>query len=99
MANYHHTDQRRGGARAASATHAWIWATVTLGYMLPWAIAAHRGARNSAQVFWIDLWLGWTGIGWVVALVMAFRPHAYRAQHPLAPPPPPGYKPPKPPEP
>lgn len=70
-----HTDQRKGGARLASTTWAWIGAICTLGYLLPWAVAASRGARNSAQVFWLNLLLGWTLVGWVVALVMAFRVH------------------------
>lgn len=69
------TDQRRGGARLASSTWAWVGALCTLGYLLPWAVAASRGARNSAQVFWLNLLLGWTLVGWVVALVMAFRAH------------------------
>lgn len=69
------TDQRQGAARATSATWAWVLAVCTLGYLLPWAIAASRGARNSAQVFWLNLLLGWTLIGWVVALVMALRVH------------------------
>lgn len=78
MSNYQPTtDQRTGGARAASATWAWVVAICTVGYMLPWAFAAQRGARNSAQVFWLNLLLGWTLVGWVVAIVMAFRAHQY----------------------
>lgn len=50
---------------------AWISAVGTLGYMLPWAIAATRNRRNVASVALIDLFLGWSLIGWVVALVMA----------------------------
>lgn len=71
------TDQRHGAARAVSATHAWVWAVVTLGYMLPWAISASRGARKSAGVFWVNLLAGWTCLGWIVALVMAFDRHRY----------------------
>lgn len=85
MSNYSVvTDQRKGGARLASTTWAWVGAICTLGYLLPWALAASRGARNSAQVFWLNLLLGWTLVGWVVALVMAFRVHA--ATHVVAPP-------------
>ena len=50
-----------------------IVAIVTGGYMLPWTIAIFRGLRNSTAIFWIDLLLGWTLIGWVVALVMSLR--------------------------
>lgn len=69
------TDQRRGAARAVSAANAWLWALCTVGYMLPWAVAAQRGAANSAQTFWVNLLLGWTVVGWLAALVMALRPH------------------------
>jgi hypothetical protein len=41
-------------------------------YMLPWAIAAVRDVPHWS-VFWINLLLGWTIIGWVIALVMALR--------------------------
>lgn len=41
-------------------------------YMLPWAIAAVRDVRHWS-VFWVNLLLGWTIIGWIVALVMALR--------------------------
>lgn len=41
-------------------------------YMLPWAIAAVRDVRHWS-VFWVNLLLGWTIVGWIVALVMALR--------------------------
>jgi ABC-type sugar transport system permease subunit len=41
-------------------------------YMLPWAIAALRDVKHWG-VFWVNLLLGWTIIGWVIALVMALR--------------------------
>ena len=47
-------------------------AIITAGYMLPWAIAAVRDVRHWS-VFWVNLLLGWTIIGWVVALVMSLR--------------------------
>jgi hypothetical protein len=49
-----------------------IVAIVTAGYMLPWAIAAIRDVPHWS-VFWINLLLGWTIVGWVIALVMALR--------------------------
>jgi len=49
-----------------------IVAIVTVGYMLPWCIAAVRDVKHWG-VFWINLLLGWTIIGWVVALVMSLR--------------------------
>ena len=66
------TDQR---ARPVSALVAWGAALLTLGYMLPWAIAATRGKSNHWAIFWLNLLLGWTFVGWVVALVMALNSH------------------------
>lgn len=62
-------------ARPVSATVAWVVAIVTLGYMLPWAIAATRGKSNHWGVFWLDLLLGWTLIGWAIALYLALTGH------------------------
>ena len=49
-----------------------VVAIITAGYMAPWAVAAIRDVRHWS-VFWINLLLGWTIIGWVIALVMALR--------------------------
>jgi len=43
--------------------------------MLPWAIAASRGKSNSLGVALVDLFAGWTLIGWIAALIMACGPH------------------------
>lgn len=42
------------------------------GYMLPTMIAGARGHRNLAAVCVLNLLAGWTGIGWVAALVWSF---------------------------
>ena len=47
----------------------------TLGYMAPWMVAAARGKSDHMTVFWLNLLLGWTVVGWVVALVKAAGPH------------------------
>lgn len=52
-------------------TFAWIATVLTLGYMLPWAIAATRRKSNSAAIGLLTFLAGWTGIGWLMALVMA----------------------------
>lgn len=54
---------------------AWVVTVVTGLYMLPWAIAATRGKANQWSVFVVSLLLGWTGVGWLVALVMACTAH------------------------
>lgn len=66
------TDQK---TRVVSAPVAIIVAILSAGYMLPWAIAAVRGTRNAWSVFWINLLLGWTVVGWIIALVMSIREH------------------------
>ena len=50
---------------------AWLLAVLTGGYLLPWAIAATRNRSNVAAVALVDVFLGWTVVGWIVALVMA----------------------------
>jgi hypothetical protein len=49
-----------------------VVAILTAGYMLPWAIAAVRDVRHWG-VFWLNLLLGWTIIGWIWALVLSLR--------------------------
>ena len=49
-----------------------VLAILTGGYLLPWAIAAVRDVPHWS-VFWVNLLLGWTIVGWIVALVMALR--------------------------
>jgi len=61
-----------GSSWTATKVVAVIVAIITVGYMLPWAIAAVRDVPHWA-VFWVNLLLGWTLIGWVVALIMSLR--------------------------
>ena len=50
---------------------AWIAAVLTVGYLLTWAIAATRSMPNHGAICVLNVLLGWTIIGWIVALVMA----------------------------
>jgi hypothetical protein len=69
---------------------------VTL-YFLPTIIGGTRKVVNIGSVFAVNLLLGWTLIGWAVALAMALRtnpPYAYpQAWQPLGPTAPPGWYP------
>ncbi|MXY44549.1 MAG: superinfection immunity protein [Dehalococcoidia bacterium] len=38
-------------------------------YFLPTVVAAVRSKRNTAAIFVANLFLGWTVIGWIIALV------------------------------
>ena len=42
-------------------------------HFLPTIIALGRGARSVFGIFLLNLLLGWTVVGWVVALVWALR--------------------------
>jgi hypothetical protein len=63
--------QKPAGPGSAHMLIAILCAIFTLGYMLPWAISASRGMPNAGAVGVLNLLLGWTLVGWVVALVMA----------------------------
>lgn len=41
-------------------------------YITPWGIASSRKHVNTAAIAVINVFLGWTLIGWVVALAWAF---------------------------
>lgn len=62
---------------------AWVVTVLTGLYMLPWAIAATRGKANQWGVFAGNLLLGWTVVGWIVALVLACTAH--RPLYPASP--------------
>lgn len=55
-------------------TIAWVVGIISLGYLLPFSIAYGRNLPNQWQILVVDLFLGWTLIGWVVSLVMAIAP-------------------------
>jgi hypothetical protein len=58
-----------GGAAAAL-----LFVIVGIGfYFLPTIVAVARKVTNQGSVLVINFFLGWTFIGWVVALAMACR--------------------------
>jgi len=42
-------------------------------YFLPSIIALARSKRDTTAIFVLNLLLGWTAIGWVIALVWALK--------------------------
>jgi ABC-type sugar transport system permease subunit len=46
---------------------------LSLFYFLPFAIALNRRRANTGAIFALNLFLGWSLIGWVVALVWALK--------------------------
>lgn len=55
----------------AHVVTSWILTVLTGFYLLPWAIAATRNKQGMAPTVLINIFLGWTVIGWIAALVMA----------------------------
>lgn len=48
-------------------------------YLLPTVIAATRGHHNTGAIFALNLLLGWTALGWIVAFVWSLtRPPPQR---------------------
>jgi hypothetical protein len=43
-----------------------------IAYLLPSIIAAVRGHRNSNSICVVNIFLGWTLLGWVIALAWSF---------------------------
>ncbi len=50
-----------------------IIALLTGGYLLPFSVALWRAHPETTKIFLLNLLLGWTLIGWVIALVWALR--------------------------
>ena len=42
-------------------------------YFMPFAIAYARELRSTKTIFFMNLLLGWTGIGWIGLLAWAFK--------------------------
>lgn len=47
-------------------------------YFVPLIVVCVRRANNALQVAVVNVLLGWTVIGWVIALVMAVKPMKQR---------------------
>lgn len=50
-----------------------VIALLSGGYLLPFSVALWRNHPVLMKIFLVNLILGWTIIGWVVALVWALR--------------------------
>jgi hypothetical protein len=48
-----------------------IWLIVA--YWVPTIVAWRRNIRGFGQVVVVNFFLGWTFVGWVIALAMAYR--------------------------
>jgi cyanate permease len=48
-----------------------IFAAIILVWFMPWFVARSRNHHNALPIFLVTLFLGWTGIGWLAALIWA----------------------------
>lgn len=67
----------QGSSAGGAALAALIWAGIILAYWAPSIVLAFRHGRvpSPGAVIVINALLGWTFVGWVVALAMACRSH------------------------
>jgi hypothetical protein len=73
------------GSGGSGAT--WVWVLLAVAaYWVPTLTAVLRGVRNWGSVIVVNLFLGWTLIGWVVALAMACRSRERQPAYAQAPP-------------
>jgi len=42
------------------------------GYFLPTVVSSQRRHRNGTAIFVMNLLLGWTLVGWIIALIWSF---------------------------
>jgi hypothetical protein len=64
---------------AASPWSAWLLIPLVLIYFLPTMVAAKRRAVHAGTAVTLNLWFGWTVVGWLVALLVALG-DGYRLQ-------------------
>jgi ribosomal protein S27E len=61
-----------GGNHIGSAIRSVVfWVILCVFYFLPTIIAGRRGIPNAGSVAVVNIFLGWTCVGWIVALAMA----------------------------
>lgn len=50
-----------------------IFLALLIGYFFPFIIATIRRQPNNTAIFLVNLFFGWTLLGWVVALIWAVK--------------------------
>ena len=49
-----------------------VLGVIVAAYFMPTIVAAVRGHHNTTAIFLLNLFLGWSLIGWLAALIWAF---------------------------
>jgi len=50
-----------------------LFAAIVATYFLPFIVACRHHKRNAAAIGMLNFFLGWTFLGWVIALIWAFK--------------------------
>lgn len=45
-------------------------------YFTPWLVASHRNHKSNGSIFVLNLFTGWTFLGWVGSLIWAMSDNA-----------------------
>ena len=56
---------------ATTDTNPMLYVLLLVMYLIPTIIAFYRDHPNTGKVFLLNFFLGWTGIGWIVAGIWA----------------------------
>lgn len=59
------------GNTAGQTAVVWVVAGISLGYLIPMAVAVTRRHPQARAIGVLNIFLGWTVIGWAAALVWA----------------------------
>lgn len=54
-----------------------IWCIGFVLYFFPAAIASHRKHKNAGAILMLNLFLGWSCLGWIISLVWASTSNVY----------------------
>jgi hypothetical protein len=65
-----------------------VFGFAIVSYLLPWVISEVRNAQHGTAILLINIFLGWTVLGWFAALIWAVVEKPVEAK-PSSPPPPP----------
>ena len=63
------------GSDTVTGTQWMIFFAFLAFYLLPWFVAGIRGSKHWPWVAIIDVFFGWTVIGWFCALALACQEH------------------------